>query len=108
MASTFTWSITNMTANEQVGDYSNVVNKIFYSCTAVDGDAFKTVTGVLDIALDPDNTFILYENLTQDDVLNWLWEHGVDQSAIESDLDSAIHQPNNVVLPLPWTTDAVQ
>lgn len=102
MATTFEWKVNRMTVYEQIGGYSNVVNKIYYSCTASDAEISKTLTGICELDLDSTEPFIAYENLTEAEVLNWVWSHGVDQLAIEAELDAAIHQPSLVVLPLPW------
>jgi hypothetical protein len=52
-----------------------------------------------------DGTFTPYEDLTQDMVLGWIWEDGVDkdatEAAVQQQIDNQINPP--VVSPqLPW------
>jgi hypothetical protein len=49
--------------------------------------------------------FTPYADLTQDQVLGWIWTAGVDKVNVELDLASQIElqvNPPVVVLPLPW------
>lgn len=101
MATTFTWTVTRMTVYEQLDTFPNFVNKVYYSCTAEDNGVSKTITGICELT-EKDEPYILYKDLTEGIVLDWIWNHGVDKAAVESELDSAIHQLNNLVLPLPW------
>ena len=52
----------------------------------------------------PGSTFIQYENLTEEDVLNWIWANGVDKAAVESELNSATHFTIKDSKPTPWST----
>ena len=51
-------------------------------------------------------TFTPYADLTQDQVLGWVWANGVDkdttEAAVQSMIDNQINPPI-VTPPLPWT-----
>jgi hypothetical protein len=53
----------------------------------------------------PEGTFTPYADLTQDQVLGWIWANGVDQQAteqaVQTNIDNQINPPI-VTPPLPW------
>jgi hypothetical protein len=54
----------------------------------------------------PGDPFIPYNSLTQDQVLSWVWENGVDkeetEAALQQQLDIQINPPL-IIPPLPWS-----
>ena len=53
----------------------------------------------------PSGSFTPYPDLTQDQVLQWCYENGVDKTAIEANVTLQIENqidPPVVTLPLPW------
>jgi hypothetical protein len=57
------------------------------------------------IVYNPNEQYIPYANLTQAEVLNWIYENGVDKTATQAALDGMINAQINptVVSPaLPW------
>ena len=57
----------------------------------------------------PTDSFTPYPDLTQEQVLNWCYANGVDQSAIEANVTAQIQNQINppvVSLPLPWVPPA--
>jgi len=70
MAITTTWSVSNMTRNEADGG----VVTVYWSCVASDGTFSATEGGKL--RCEPDasaDDFVAYADLTQDDVLGWVY-----------------------------------
>jgi hypothetical protein len=57
----------------------------------------------------PEGAFTPYADLTQAQVLGWVWANGVDQTAteasVQSQIDSQIN-PTVIQPPLPWATPA--
>jgi hypothetical protein len=53
----------------------------------------------------PTGTFTPYDQLTQEQVLGWIWDNGVDkdatEAAVQQQLDNQINPPV-VTPPLPW------
>ena len=65
-----TWSVSNMTRNEADGG----VVTVYWSCVASDGTYSATEGGKL--RCEPDasaDDFVAYADLTQDDVLGWVY-----------------------------------
>jgi hypothetical protein len=70
MAISTTWSVSNMTRNEADGG----VVTVYWSCVATDGTFSATEGGKL--RCEPDasaDDFVAYADLTQDDVLGWVY-----------------------------------
>ena len=103
------WSISAMDCRVQEGDLSDVVITVHWrvSKTEVDGDKTYSASVYSTCSVpapDPAN-FTPYADLTQDEVLNWIWANGVDRDATEAAVAQQIAlQKNPVVVspPLPW------
>jgi len=57
----------------------------------------------------PSGTFTPYDQLTQEQVLGWVWANGVDKDATEASVQTQIdNQINPPIIqpPLPWVTPA--
>ena len=107
------WTITSMTVKTQEAGLSDVVYMVNW--LAVDSDGVNEARMGSDIELPaPEGTFIPYDQLTEQQVLGWVWAALGDETryAIEADLNAQIvymQIPPVAVLPLPWvdTTTAV-
>ena len=78
-----------------------------WRCTGADQGHTASVYGICSFAApeNPDGTFTPYADLTQDQVLGWVWASGVDkasaESAVQAQLDALINPPV-IQPPLPW------
>lgn len=105
MTTICTWTIENMATQLQVDSYSDVVIEVGWSCTGTDGTYYAIVPGLTRVTFAGGSDFTPYADLTQDQVLSWIWSAGVDKVNVELDLASQIElqvNPPIVVLPLPW------
>ena len=93
-----TWTITQCDHLTSDG----FITTAHWTATAVDGEYTSSIYSTCSWA--PGNPSISYANVTQQDVLNWCWESGVDKAATEAALAQNIElQKNPVVQPgLPW------
>ena len=93
-----TWTITQCDHLTSDG----FITTAHWTATAVDGEYSSSIYSTCSWA--PGNPSIPYANVTQQDVLNWCWESGVDKAATEAALAQNIElQKNPVVQPgLPW------
>ena len=65
---------------------------------------YATAYGTCSFA-DPGDPFTPYANLTENQVLGWVWANGVDKDAYEASMQSQIDQQINPPIiqpPLPW------
>jgi hypothetical protein len=98
------WIIKQLLVKKTEGELTDVVISANWSCRASDGTYSAVLTGCTDFA-PPSGSFTPYEDLTQDQVLNWCYANGVDQKAIEANVTAQIQNQINppvVTLPLPW------
>lgn len=108
MATQYTWTITNMFCYPIQDGYSDVVFSVVSQCTGIDivndipyGSFISLTTPV---KLNPDDPYIPYADLTQEIVLNWVWEN-LDKLAVEEKVDvlvKALINPTVIELPLPF------
>jgi hypothetical protein len=102
---TITWTVTAMDCYPQEGGNTDVVFNVHWTCAGTDGIYNASVYSTCTVP-GPGNPFTPYDQLTQQQVLGWIWANGVDQAAteaaVQTQLDNQINPP--VVTPaLPWT-----
>ena len=92
------WSITQCDHLTSDG----FITTAHWTANAVDGEYTSSIYSTC--SWTPGNPSIPYANVTQQDVLNWCWESGVDKAATEAALAQNIELLKNpVVQPgLPW------
>lgn len=107
MATQITWVIESMQCKPQEGQYTDVVITAYWRCNGVDNtnpDFTGTIYGSCSFPT-PGDPFTPYDQLTQDQVLQWCWDNGVNKGEIEAGVDQQIQaqvNPPTVQLPLPW------
>lgn len=126
---TYVWDVTQLTCVPSINSYSNVVITAIWKCIgsrsvktmyAEDADVFdpenidpRKWTTYTDFVIAtaqfslPSGSFTPYNNLTEAQVLSWIWASGVDKAATENivklRIDAQITPPVTTP-PLPWTT----
>jgi hypothetical protein len=96
------WSIENMERQQDSG----LVTKVKWTVTLVKDMEFSNTNGVVE--LKASNSFVPFEELTKSQVLDWVWNAGVDKSAIEAQLEILVSeklakkQTNLVANGVPW------
>jgi len=113
MTTTYTWLVEYMSCYPQADGETDVVFIVGWRCNAQDvvitdkettykATQYGTV-GVTYVAGEP---YTPYADLTQDQVLGWVWTSGVDQAATEAALAKNLEDQVNppvVTPPLPWS-----
>jgi len=95
-----TWTIANLERNVADGG----VTVAHWRVSEVDGDYSASSYGTVGFAPDAsDPSFVAYDNLTEADVLGWVWAE-VDQSATEAALTANIEAQKNPTTAdgMPW------
>ena len=95
-----TWTIANLERNVADGG----VTVAHWRVTEVDGDYSASSYGTCGFTPDAsDPSFVAYDNLTESDVLGWVWAE-VDQAATEAALTADIEEQKNPVTAdgMPW------
>jgi hypothetical protein len=101
---TFNWQVTQLNCYPQYDNQTDVVFTIHWQLTGTDGTYNGSVYSTCSVPA-PTGTFTPYADLTQEQVLGWIWANGVDkdsaQAAVQTQIDNQANPP--VVSPvLPW------
>jgi hypothetical protein len=101
---TILWLIERLLVKPTEGSLTDVVITADWRCNGTDETYSGTCYGSCSFA-PPSGSFTPYEDLTEQQVLNWCYENGVDKTAIEANVTLQIENQINppvVTLPLPW------
>jgi len=101
---TINWIIERLLVKPTEGTLTDVVITADWRCNGSQESFSGTCYGSCSFA-PPSENFTPYEDLTQDQVLNWCFANGVDQSAIEANVSLQIENQINppvIAPPLPW------
>ena len=101
---TILWLIERLLVKPTEGSLTDVVITADWRCNGTDETYSGTCYGSCSFA-PPTGSFTPYEDLTQEQVLQWCYENGVDKNAIEANVTLQIENQINppvVTLPLPW------
>jgi hypothetical protein len=105
---TLSWIIERLLVRKVEGTYSDVVITADWRCNGSQDNYSGTCYGSASFQ-PPSGDFTPYEDLTQDQVLGWCYENGVDKSAIEANVTAQIQNQINppvIAPPLPWVPPA--
>lgn len=105
MTTTITWLIEAMDCKPQLDNLTDVVITAHWRCNGTDGTFNGTVYGTCSFTQPSGDSFTPYAQLTQDQVLGWVWNAGVDKPETEALVTNQIdNQANPPVIqpPLPW------
>ncbi len=101
---TITWTITAMDCSTTEQNPDTVI-VCHWTCSGTDGTYNASVYSTCSIPA-PGTSFTPYEDLTQDQVLGWIWANGVDKAATEAAVQQQLNNQINppvVTPPLPWS-----
>ena len=101
---TINWIIESLLVRKVEGPLTDVVITADWRCNGTDETYSGTCYGSCSFA-PPSGSFTKYEDLTEQQVLDWCYANGVDKNAIEANVAAQIENQINppvVTLPLPW------
>ena len=101
---TITWTIEWMKTTPTTATPPECVITAGWRCTGTDGQYTGTVYSTASFG-QPGDPFTPYADLTQDQVLGWVWANGVDKDATEAAVAGQIEaqiNPPVIQPPLPW------
>ena len=107
---TILWLIERLLVKPVEGTLTDVVITADWRCNGSQDNYSGTCYGSCSFQ-PPSGSFTPYPDLTQDQVLQWCYENGVDKTAIEANVAAQIQNQINppvVVLPLPWVPPIVE
>lgn len=98
MTIAITWTITNLDRKTADG----FITTAHWTALAVDGDFSASIYSTVGF---PEGTpTVAYQQVTQETVLGWIWENGVDKDTVEAALTAQIEAQKAPVSAsgLPW------
>jgi hypothetical protein len=107
MSTVITWNISVLNCIPQTAEGADYVICCHWQCNGVDGQYNGSVYSTTSFAVVQGENFTPYNQLTQDQVLGWIWANGVDKAATEAAVEGQIQNQINppiVSPPLPWVT----
>ena len=102
---TITWNISVLDCLPQSAEGADYVVTAHWQCNGVDGAYTGQVYSTTSFAVVQGEAFTPYADLTQAQVLGWIWDNGVDKAATEAAVEGQIEAQKNppvVSPPLPW------
>ena len=107
---TILWLIERLLVKPTEGTLTDVVITADWRCNGSQENYSGTCYGSCSFQ-PPSGSFTPYDELTEQQVLGWCYENGVDKTAIEANVTLQIENQINppvVVLPLPWVPPIVE
>ena len=107
---TILWLIERLLVKPTEGTLTDVVITADWRCNGSQESFSGTCYGSCSFA-PPTGSFTPYDQLTETQVLDWCYQNGVDQAAIEANVSLQIQNqidPPVVALPLPWVPPIVE
>ena len=110
------WVVTSMPCYPKAEGQTDVVFQVYWQCNGqevvgTDPTTSQSYTGsvkgVTSVTYTAGSPYTPYNQLTQDQVLSWVWNAGVDKAKTEAEVQAQIDSKMNppvVTPPLPWTT----
>jgi hypothetical protein len=102
---TVKWQIGQMNCYPQAEGQTDVVFQVAWICLGCQQNYCASVSGITSITYQAGSPYTPYNQLTQDQVLGWVWSAGVNKAAVEAELNAkiaALINPTVVAPPLPW------
>lgn len=103
---TTTWTITQLDYLLDADGIRNYATCAHWTCSGVDGEFSGSVYSTCAFPPpEPGMDYTPYDQLTQDQVLSWIWSSGVNKNATEAAVQQQIEAQKNPVSAtgLPWS-----
>ena len=100
------WMIEWCETTPDNADPAKAVLQVGWRCNGQDGDYSGSVYSTCTLPAADPASFVPYADLTQDQVLGWIWANGVNQAATEAAVAQQIEMQKNpptIQPPLPWS-----
>ena len=111
MTITYNWKILQMVTNPSLDGLTDVVVSATWSAEAENVDnsnpamaniITSAVGGIANFGTPNSTDFTQYADLTQEQVLTWVWASGVSKDGVEAELLKKVTPNQDTILPNPW------
>lgn len=95
MENQITWNAIGVMCEQTLDGYEDVITRVQWRCSAVsvnDGVITKYAQeeGWVDLAFDPSQPYIERSDVSEDMIIEWLWNGYIDRAAIEAEVLSKL------------------
>lgn len=94
MAATFTWRVLGVKCISSYDGYADVINEAQWGCFGLEIDTDNVYeadqTGWSSFTLVPGEPYTPRNQVTEEQILQWCWDGGVDKLAVEAEIQAAI------------------
>jgi len=109
MSTTLTWSIDWLKASTQdINGHAEVVLSAGWRLTGLDGEHTSSIYSTVSFPQPEEGgSYTPYADLTEEQVLGWAWDNGVDKDTVEASVTEQVANlanPPVVQPPLPWAS----
>jgi hypothetical protein len=105
-----TWLIETLWVRPVVEGLPDVVVTAAWRCNGTDGTYSDSVFATVSFSPPDPSKFIQYQDLKQEEILQWVWASGVDKDSAEAAVIQKINNQINppiITPPLPWPTGGI-
>jgi len=109
MSTTFKWTVNNLQCMPQAEGQVNVITTVHWSCVGEKEHDGKTYSASINNVCQVNYSggdFTAFADLTQEEVIGWVWASGVDKESAEASINQRIALDINPPLispTLPWS-----
>ena len=106
MSNTYTWSVEAIDCYPSAEGQTDVAFNVHWRCNCTDGTHTASIYNTCPVTYTIGSPFTPFASLTQSQVLGWIWANGVNETQVQSSLDTMIANMVNppVITPkLPWS-----
>lgn len=99
------WTVSAMDCKVQEDNLSDVVYNVHWRCSKTEDGYSASVYSTCSVPGPNPASFTPYNQLTQAEVLGWIWANGVNKDATEAAVQQQIELQRHPVVvspPLPW------
>ena len=103
----YKWEINKLETSPSLDGLNDVVRLIHFNLIAQEDKYIAQTNSIYACPMPSDENFILYKDLTESEVINWL-ENGLDYESMKLFLKNKIELLKNpviITLDLPWNND---
>lgn len=105
MAITYDWTVSQLDCYPQAEGQTDVVFVVHWRCNGTDGTYSGMVYATTGVTYEAGTPYTPFADLTQDQVLGWVWATGPIKESAEANIARQIENQINppvVALPPPW------
>lgn len=102
---TFNWVVTALNCLPNAPEGQDYVINVHWTCNGTDGTYTGSVYSTCSFPVESKTNFTPFNQLTQQQVIDWCWANGVDKDSAEAAVAQQIQNqidPPIVTPPLPW------